>query len=80
MRLAVVLPLALLASSAAMAQPAIEIGPGGVRVDPGLRRAPTEERIVRDEGPCRITTIRRIDEFGRRTTRRVRECDEDEDE
>lgn len=72
----VLIPLALLASTAAYAQPSIEIGPGGVRVGP--RAQPREERIVRDEGSCRVTIIRRVDEFGRRTSRRIRECDDED--
>ena len=60
-----------------MAQPSIQIGPGGVRV--ALER-PQEERIVREEGACTVTIIRRTDESGRRTTRRIRECDNDDDE
>jgi hypothetical protein len=39
-----------------------------------------EARIVREEGRCRITIIRRTDETGRRITRRIRECDEDDEE
>jgi hypothetical protein len=75
----VLISLALLGGTAAFAQPSIQIGPGGVQVDPGgPRPAPREERIVRDEGVCRVTIVRRTDEYGRRTTRRIRECDEDE--
>ncbi len=79
MRYVLAISLSLLGGTAAFAQPAIQIGPGGVRVDPGLRPPPREERIVREEGGCQITIIRRTDEFGRRTTRRVRECDDDEE-
>ena len=71
------IPLGLLASTAAFAQPSVQIGPRGVEVDPGGAR---EERIVREEGRCRITIIRRTDETGRRITRRIRECDEDDEE
>src|SRR4051794_10846377 len=75
------IPLALLGSTAAFAQPSIQLGPGGVQIDPGgPRPGPREERIVRQEDGCQVTIIRRIDEYGRRTTRRVRECDEDEEE
>ena len=71
--------LALLGGTAAFAQPSIQIGPGGVQIDPnGRRAAPREERIVREEGGCTITIVRRTDEFGRRTSRRIRECDDDE--
>jgi hypothetical protein len=78
MKYIALIPLALLGSTAAFAQPSIQIGPGGVQVDPGGRR---EERIVREEGPCRITIIRRYDEAtGRRVVRRIRECDEDDEE
>jgi len=80
MKYAVVIPLALLGSTVAFAQPSIQLGPGGVQIDPGGRPGPREERIVRDEGPCRVTIIRRMDEYGRRTTRRIRECDEDDEE
>jgi len=74
------IPLALLGSTAAFAQPSIQLGPGGVQIDPGgPRPGPREERIVRQEDGCQVTIIRRIDEYGRRTTRRVRECDEDEE-
>lgn len=76
-KLLILAPLALLGSTAAFAQPSIQIGPGGVRVSPGGE--PREERIVREEGGCRVTIIRRTDESGRRTTRRVRECDDDDD-
>lgn len=79
MKYAVPFALALLGGTAAIAQPSIQIGPGGVQIDPGGRPPAREERIVRDEGPCQVTIIRRIDEYGRRTTRRIRECD-DEDE
>ena len=76
MKRMVLFPLALLGSTAAFAQPSIQIGPGGVRVDPG---GPREERIVREEGACTITTIRRFNpETGQRTIRRIRECDEDD--
>jgi hypothetical protein len=80
MKTAVLASLALVSATAAYAQPSIEIGPGGVQINPGGPAGPREERIVRDEGPCRVTIIRRIDEYGRRTTRRIRECDEDDDE
>ncbi|HEY0351128.1 MAG TPA: hypothetical protein VGC48_03350 [Gemmatimonadales bacterium] len=80
MKYAVVIPLALLGSTAAYAQPSIQLGPGEVQIDPGGRPGPREERIVREEGGCRITIIRRIGETGRRTTRRIRECDEDDEE
>jgi len=81
MKPAILATLALLGATAVYAQPSIEIGPGGAQIHPGGPPAgPREERIVRDEGPCRVTIIRRIDEYGRRTTRRIRECDEDEDE
>ena len=81
MKRAILISLALLGSTAAYAQPSIQIGPGGVQIDPGgPRAAPREERIVRDEGGCRVTIVRRIDEYGRRTTRRIRECDDDDDE
>ena len=79
MKYGVLIPLALLGSTAAFAQPSIQIGPGGVQIDPGVRPSPREERIVRDEGACRVTVIRRIDEYGRRTSRRIRECDEDDE-
>lgn len=77
MKHAILFPLALVASTGAFAQPSIQVGPDGIRVDPG---EPREERIIREEGGCRITTIRRIDEAGRRTTRRIRECDEEEED
>ena len=80
MKYAVVIPLMLLGSTAAFAQPSIQLGPGGVQIDPGGRAGPREEQIVRDEGPCRVTIIRRMDEYGRRSTRRIRECDEDDEE
>ena len=80
MKYAVLIPLALLGSTAAYAQPSIQLGPGGVQIDPGGRPAPREERVVREEGGCRTTIIRRMDEHGRRTTRRIRECDEDDEE
>lgn len=76
----IALSVILLGSSAAWAQPSIQIGPGGVQIDPGGRREPREERTVREEGACRITTIRRFDEYGRRTLRRIRECDDDGDD
>ena len=80
MKRAILASLALLGGTAAYAQPSIQIGPGGVQIDPGgPRAAPREERIVRDEGPCRVTIVRRIDEYGRRITRRIRECDDDEE-
>jgi len=76
MKRMVLIPLALLTSTAGFAQPSIQIGPGGVQIDPG---GPREERIVREEGACTITTIRRFDpETGRRTVRRIRECDDDD--
>jgi hypothetical protein len=80
MKPSILAALALFGATAALAQPSIEIGPGGVQINPGGPAGPREERIVRDEGPCRVTIIRRIDEYGRRTTRRIRECDEDDDE
>src|SRR5215210_7549572 len=80
MKYGVLIPLALLGSTAALAQPSIQLGPGGAQIDPGGRSGPREERIVREEGGCRITIIRRMDEYGRRTTRRIRECDEDDEE
>jgi len=80
MKSAILTALALLGATAAYAQPSIELGPGGVQIHPGGPAGPREERTVRDEGPCRVTIIRRIDEYGRRTTRRIRECDEDDDE
>jgi len=80
MRILKILPLVLLGTTAAWAQPTIQFGPGGVQIDPGGRREPREERIVREEGGCRITIIRRTDENGRRTSRRVRECDEEFDD
>lgn len=73
-----IIALPLLLSTAAAAQPSIEIGPGGVRVGP--RVEPREERVVREEGPCRVTIVRRFDEYGRRTTRRIRECDDDDED
>ncbi len=76
MRHVVLTPLILLGSTAVFAQPSVEVGPGGVRVVPG---GPREERIVREEGACTVTIIRRFDpETGRRTVRRIRECDEDD--
>jgi len=80
MKYALLIPLMLLGSTAVFAQPSIQLGPGGVQIDPGGRPGPREERIVREEGGCRITIIRRMDEDGRRTTRRIRECDEDDEE
>jgi len=77
MKYAVLIPLGLLASTAAFAQPSVQIGPRGVEVDPG--EGP-EEQVIREEGGCRITIIRRTDETGRRITRRIRECDEDDEE
>lgn len=77
MKRTIVICFATLGATAVYAQPSIQIGPGGVQVSPG---GPREERIVREEGGCRITTIRRFDEAtGRRTVRRIRECDDDED-
>ena len=76
MKYALVIPFALLSATAAFAQPSLQIGPGGVRVAPG---GPREERIVREEGGCTITIIRRTDETGRRTVRRIRECDDDDE-
>jgi hypothetical protein len=46
---------------AVFAQPSIQIGPRGVEIDPGGRSEPREERIVREEGGCRITIIRRTE-------------------
>jgi len=80
MKYGVLIPLVLLGSTVALAQPSIQLGPGGVQIDPGGGPSPREERIVREEGGCRITIIRRMDEYGRRTTRRIRECDEDDEE
>jgi hypothetical protein len=77
MKYAVLIPLGLLASTAAFAQPSVQIGPRGVEVDPG---GGPEEQVIREEGGCRITIIRRTDETGRRITRRIRECDEDDEE
>lgn len=77
MKYVVLVPLALLGSTVAFAQPSIQIGPGGVQIGPG---EPREERFVREEGNCRITTIRRIDASGRRTVRRIRECDDDDED
>ena len=50
MRYSVVIPLARLGSTVALAQPSIQLGPGGVQIDPGGRPGPREERIVREEG------------------------------
>lgn len=77
MKYAVLIPLALLGSTAAFAQPSIQLGPGGVQINPG---GPREERTVREEDGCRITTIRRFDETGRRVVRRIRECDDEDDD
>jgi hypothetical protein len=77
MKYAALIPFLLLSSTSSFAQPSIQIGPGGVQIDPG---GPREERIVREEGDCRVTIIRRTDERGRRTVRRIRECDEDDEE
>ena len=79
MKHAILIPLMLLGGTAAFAQPSIQIGPGGVQIDPGGRAPPREERIVRQEGGCQVTIVRRIDAYGRRTTRRIRECDDDEE-
>ena len=79
MKYGLLMPFLLLASTGTYAQPSIQIGPGGIQHDPRPRPELREERIVREEGGCRVTIIRGFDEAGRRTTRRVRECD-DEDE
>ena len=71
---------ALLVSTAAFAQPSFQIGPDGVEIGPRRGWEPREERIVRQEGGCRVTIIRRYDEYGRRTSRRIRECEDDDDD
>jgi len=80
MRYAVLIPLGLLASTAVFAQPSIQIGPREPReieIDPA--EGP-EEQVIHEEGGCRITIVRRTDKMGRRITRRIRECDEDDEE
>ena len=78
MKYRLLMPFLLLASTVTYAQPSIQIGPGGIQHDP--RPELREERIVREEGGCRITIVRGFDEAGRRTTRRVRECDDEDEE
>lgn len=37
---------------------------------------PVEERVVTDDGDCRVFIKRRLDRYGREVVRRVRVCDE----
>jgi hypothetical protein len=60
-------------SSPALAQPSIEVGPGGVRVGPDSDRY---ERRGRDRGGrCRTVEETRRNRFGERVTRTTRICD-----
>lgn len=64
-------------SSTALAQPAVEIGPGGVRVSPDSDRYERRRgrRWERDRGGCRTIVERRENRFGEMVTRRTRVCD-----
>ena len=80
------LAAAVLGATAASAQ-GVQIGPGGVRVDPGYdgrdydrgdRRWDRERRWRegrRGGGDCRTIIVKRNDEFGRRVTKRIERCD-----
>ncbi len=80
MKCATLIAAALLGSTAALAQPSIQIGPNGMQIGPGRGVEPREEQIVREEGGCRVTIIRRYDEYGRRTSRRIRQCEDEDDD
>ena len=80
MKYGLLMPFLLFASTGTYAQPSIQIGPGEVQHDPRRRPELREERIFREEGGCRVTIIRGFNEAGRRTTRRVRECNDEDEE
>jgi opacity protein-like surface antigen len=75
---------AALGTTAASAQ-GVQIGPGGVRVDPGYERRDYDrgerrwdgERRWREgrRGGCRTIIVKKADEFGRRVTKRIERCD-----
>ena len=67
----------LFVSSPALAQPSIEVGPGGVRVGPDSDRYERRgRRWDRDRaGRCRTVEETRRNRFGERVTRTTRICD-----
>ena len=83
--------LALVAASAVSATAAsaqgIQVGPGGVRVDPGYDRRDYDRGWDRDRGErrwregrrggggCRTIIVKKEDQFGRRVTKRIERCD-----
>jgi len=73
---AIVLVLALssggVLSSTASAQPSIEVGPRGVRVNPDADRY--ERRGYRRGERCEVRVERRRNRFGEMVTRRERIC------
>ena len=78
------LAAAALDATAASAQ-GVQIGPGGVSVDPGYdrrdydrgeRRWDRERRWLEGRrGGCRTIIVKKDDEFGRRITKRIERCD-----
>jgi len=67
----------------------VQIGPGGVRVDPGYERRGDDRgerrwdrergerrwREGRHGGGCRTIIVKKEDQFGRRVTKRIERCD-----
>jgi hypothetical protein len=74
------LAAAALDATAASAQ-GVQIGPGGVSVDPGYDRRDYDrgERRWREGrrggGDCRTIIVKKEDQFGRRITKRIERCD-----
>ena len=66
-----------LVSSTASAQPSIQVGPGGVRVDPDSDRYERrrDRRFERRGERCRTIVEQRRNRFGERVERRTRVCD-----
>jgi hypothetical protein len=64
-------------SSTASAQPSIQVGPGGVRVDPDSDRYERRRyrRWERRSERCRTIVEQRRNRFGERVERRTRVCD-----
>ena len=76
---------AALGATAASAQ-GVQVGPGGVRVDPGYDRRDYDRRDHdrgerrwregrRGGGDCRTVIVKKEDQFGRRVTKRIERCD-----